>query len=85
MTTKLTIDKAGRVVLPKQLRQELHLGAGDMIQLDSEGEQITLRPVRPTAALTKEQGIWVFQGTDSSASIPDLIDRIREQRGHIPL
>jgi AbrB family looped-hinge helix DNA binding protein len=81
MTSKLILDKAGRVVLPKKLREELHLGAGDAIQMESEGEQITLRPIRPLAGLKKEQGVWVFEGSPSSASIPDLIDRVREQRG----
>ena len=54
MTTKLTVDKAGRVMIPKPLRQELHLDPGDTLQLDSEGEQITLRPMRPKALLKKE-------------------------------
>jgi AbrB family looped-hinge helix DNA binding protein len=46
LTTKLTLDKAGRVVIPKPLRDELNLGPGDALQLETEGEQITLRPVR---------------------------------------
>ncbi|MGA2878498.1 MAG: AbrB/MazE/SpoVT family DNA-binding domain-containing protein [Bryobacteraceae bacterium] len=53
MTTKLTLDKAGRVMIPKTLRQELHLGPGDTLQLDSKGEQITLRPMRPKALLKR--------------------------------
>jgi len=44
MTTKLTLDQAGRVLIPKTLRKELHLGPGDTLQLESQGEQITLRP-----------------------------------------
>ena len=47
MTTKLSLDKAGRVVIPKALRQELRLGPGDTLQLESRGDQITLRPLRP--------------------------------------
>jgi AbrB family looped-hinge helix DNA binding protein len=80
MTTKLTLDRAGRVLIPKSLRQELHLGPGDALQLDSEGEEITLRPVRPKALLKKEKGVWVYQGEPTHASIPDLIDREREKR-----
>jgi AbrB family transcriptional regulator (stage V sporulation protein T) len=80
MTTKLTLDRAGRVLIPKALRQELHLGPGDALQLDSEGEQITLRPVRPKALLKKEHGVWVYQGEATHGLIPDLIDREREKR-----
>jgi len=80
MTTTITLDRAGRVLIPKTLRQELHLGPGDALQLDSKGEQITLRPMRPKALLKKERGVWVYQGEAANASIPALIDREREKR-----
>ena len=80
MTTKITLDRAGRVLIPKILRQKLHLGPGAALQLDSEGEQITLRPMRPKALLKKERGVWVYQGESTDASIPVLIDREREKR-----
>jgi AbrB family looped-hinge helix DNA binding protein len=79
MTTKLTLDQAGRVLIPKTLRQELHLGPGDTLRLDSEGEAITLRPLRPKAQLKKEHGVWVYQGEPSDVSIADLIDRDRQR------
>jgi AbrB family looped-hinge helix DNA binding protein len=80
MTTKLTLDKAGRVMIPKHLRQELRLGPGDTLQLDSEGEQIILRPLRPKALVKKERGVWVYQGEPTGASVTDVIDRDREKR-----
>lgn len=80
MTTKLTIDSAGRILIPKQLRQALRLGPGDSLELQSEGEEITLRPDRPKALLKKEKGVWVYQGEPTNLSIPDLIDRQRANR-----
>jgi AbrB family looped-hinge helix DNA binding protein len=80
MTSKLTLDKAGRVMIPKPLRQQLRLGPGDALQLESEGEQITLRPIRPKALLKKERGVWVYQGEQTETSITALIDREREKR-----
>lgn len=80
MSSKLTLDRAGRLMIPKALREELHLSPGDMLQLESEGDRITLRPVRHEALLKKEQGVWVFQGEPVNASIPDLIDQQREKR-----
>jgi hypothetical protein len=50
------------------------------LQLDSEGEQITLRPVRPKALLKKERGVWVYQGEPTGASVTALIDRERDKR-----
>ena len=76
----VTLDKAGRVVLPKRLRQQLHLAPGDTLELESEGERVTLRPVRPQALLRKEHGVWVYQGEPADVSIPDLVDREREKR-----
>jgi AbrB family looped-hinge helix DNA binding protein len=53
MLTKLTIDKLGRIVLPKPVREKLQLSAGDELELESLDDRITLRPVRGTARLKK--------------------------------
>ena len=60
MTTTLTLDKAGRVVLPKPVRDELQLAAGDSLVLESSEEGIMLRPLRGAAGLRKKQGVWVL-------------------------
>ena len=57
MNTTVTVDRAGRVVLPKTLRDELRLEAGDSLQLESEGERVTLRPIRSKSPLRKERGV----------------------------
>jgi len=82
MTTRITLDKAGRVVLPKPLRDELELSAGDTLELESRGEQIMLRPVRGSTPLEKERGIWVYRtGRPLTAATTDqTLRQIREQR-----
>jgi AbrB family looped-hinge helix DNA binding protein len=82
MNTRLVIDKAGRVVIPKPLREELHLEAGDALEMESAGDQITLRPVRGTGPLTKEHGVWVFHaGPPLPASATDeMLRQLREER-----
>jgi AbrB family looped-hinge helix DNA binding protein len=80
MTARLTIDKAGRIVLPKPLRDRLQLAPGDTLQLEAEGDRITLRPVRQSVMLKKELGVWVYHGDLPNISITDLIDRERESR-----
>jgi AbrB family looped-hinge helix DNA binding protein len=78
----LTIDKAGRIVIPKPLREELHLGPGDALELEAEGETLTLRPVRPVAPLQKERGIWVYRtGSPLSAVVTDeALRSVRDER-----
>jgi AbrB family looped-hinge helix DNA binding protein len=82
MNTRLTLDKARRIVIPKALREELQLEAGDAFEMESAGEQITLRPVRGTGPLTKEHGVWVFYcGRPLPASATqEMLQRIREER-----
>ena len=82
MNTRLIIDKAGRIVIPKPLREELHLEPGDALEMESVGEEITLRPVRGTGPLVKEHGVWVFHiGQPLPASVTDeMLHQIREER-----
>lgn len=80
MTAKLTLDNAGRLMIPKSLRTLLRLGPGDALQLTNHGDEITLRPVRPQAMLKKEYGVWVYQGESIHVSIPGLIDNERQKR-----
>jgi AbrB family looped-hinge helix DNA binding protein len=80
MSTQITVDRAGRVVLPKPVRDKMRLTPGSTLELECEGEHITLRAVRPQAALHKEFGIWVFQGASTDESIPDLLQESREKR-----
>ena len=82
MNSRLTIDKAGRVVIPKPLRERLHLEPGDTLEMESAGEQITLRPVRGTGPLSKEHGVWVFRSGHPlpASATDDMLHRLREER-----
>ena len=82
MNTRITLDSAGRVVIPKGLREELHLQPGDELDLEASDEQITLRPVRETPPLSKERGVWVFRtGHPLPASATDdVLQRSRRDR-----
>jgi AbrB family looped-hinge helix DNA binding protein len=81
MNARVTIDKAGRVVLPKSIREGLRVGPGDTLEIESEDDRLIVSPVRIRPGLQKEQGIWVYRsGAPANISIPDLIDRQRDQR-----
>ena len=82
MNSTVTLDQAGRVVLPKKLRDELHLSAGDTLDLSVQGDAVTLRPRRSSSPLQKKQGIWVFSTGKPMASdeTAEVLRDIREQR-----
>jgi AbrB family looped-hinge helix DNA binding protein len=82
MISTVTLDKAGRVVIPKALRDELRLEPGDSLALEAEGENIALRPLRSASPLRKERGVWVFHGSRKlGTAVTDKVLRdIRAQR-----
>ena len=82
MKSQLILDKAGRIVIPKPLREALSLEPGDALELETAGEAITLRPVRGTGPLTKEQGVWVFRTGQplTAATTNEVLQRMREER-----
>ncbi len=78
----ITLDSAGRVVIPKAVRDELRLAPGDALALQSDGEHVTLQPVRSGPGLSKERGIWVFRsGAGLTAEETDrALDGVRQER-----
>ena len=61
MSSRVTLDRAGRVVLPKSLRDEMRLSPGDTLDIAVKGDEMTLRPRRSGTALEKERGVWVLR------------------------
>ncbi len=82
MKFHVPLDTAGSITIPKVLLDELHLEAGDALEIESAGEQITLRPVRSTSPLTEERDVWVLHsGQPLPASATDeMLEHNREQR-----
>ncbi|MBV9304198.1 MAG: AbrB/MazE/SpoVT family DNA-binding domain-containing protein [Acidobacteriaceae bacterium] len=82
MTTTVTIDKAGRLVIPKMLRDELHLEPGDVLELECDGSRMVFRPPRSGSALQKKHGVWVFHGSRALtiAATNKVLHDTREER-----
>ncbi len=57
MTIK--IDKAGRIVLPKPVRERFHLREGSELELEERSDGLTLRPVEQRSSMVQEKGVWV--------------------------
>jgi AbrB family looped-hinge helix DNA binding protein len=82
MTTTISVDKAGRVVLPKPVRDALQIAPGDSLELESSEDQIILRPARGTGRMYKKDGMWVFDsGEPLSAEVVNrTLRQVRAER-----
>ena len=79
MTIK--IDKAGRIVLPKPVRQRFHLREGSELEIEERSDGLTLRPVEQRPSMARKNGIWVHLGKvprDFDWNV--AVDTIREGR-----
>ena len=82
MTAIINIDKAGRVVLPKPVRDELQLSPGDSLELQVSQDRIVLRPARSRGRMFKEKGVWVFDSGQplSAETVRKTIRQVRLER-----
>jgi AbrB family looped-hinge helix DNA binding protein len=82
MVATLTIDKAGRIVLPKPMRDELQLRAGDSLEVESSEGEVILRPARGKGRMYKKQGVWVFDSGEplDVETVNKTIRQVREER-----
>ena len=81
VNAKVTVDKAGRIVLPKAVREALRLAPGDTLELSLEGQRMTLSPQRTTPPLEKEDGIWVYHTGQpiTAEEMREALRRLRER------
>jgi AbrB family looped-hinge helix DNA binding protein len=58
----LKIDKVGRIVVPKSLRDRLGLRAGIELEVTESVEGLTLKPISDQPSMVKVDGFWVHTG-----------------------
>jgi len=77
----LKVDKAGRIILPKPLRDRFQLREGSELSLEEHAEGLTLRPVEQKSSMVQQHGIWVHQGQAPTGFDWDtIVDTIRDQQ-----
>ena len=77
------IDKAGRVVLPKQVRDELAIHPGDRLKISVHGNELTLRPTRETPGFIKQGRALVFSCGEADLLDHETVETIRaSERGN---
>lgn len=73
------IDKSGRLVVPKKIRDAMHLRAGDRLRVDCEGGLLTMKREPQGKGLCKEKGFWVWD-SGSPITNEDVLRWIDEDR-----
>lgn len=78
MMMTLKVDEAGRVVLPKSVRERLGLHEGSDLELEVTREGPVLKPAGARPSMVNKHGLWVH-----TAKLPgdcDVVQAIREDR-----
>lgn len=79
MKTSISVDKAGRVVLPRQVRRQFHLLAGDRLDLEIRPDGIFLRSRSRRADLVEENGLLVHEG-EAVGDLAQAVELARASR-----
>lgn len=85
MNSTITVDRAGRIVIPKPVREELQLREGDVLELEKAEGEIILRPLRGAGSMRKKHGIWVLRtGKPLSAeTVKRTLQEVRNERSSV--
>ena len=68
----VVVDRDGRVVIPKEVRERLSLGPDTQLELDTEGDSIRLTPVRPRSRASVEVDGWPVIAPAGGHSVTDV-------------
>ena len=79
---KTTIDAGGRVVVPKSIRDELGLRAGQEVDVTVRNGHIEVVPVSPSMRLVERDGVLVAEADGempplTTEQVRDALDRVR--------
>jgi len=79
---RTTIDKAGRLVIPRSLRERIGLAGGGEVDLELDGAAVRIEPVS-RGELREDGGLLFIPATGTpltGAAVRELIDADRHGR-----
>ncbi|MBI4686971.1 MAG: AbrB/MazE/SpoVT family DNA-binding domain-containing protein [Nitrospirae bacterium] len=74
-----TLDKSGRIVIPKEVRDSLGLKPGEALEVEEFDNRVMLKPVRETSPLHVKEGLLIFSGI-ATGDIADAVKIHRSER-----
>ena len=57
-----TLDKFGRVIIPKRLREHLGINLETKLNISEDDRRIVIEPIKEEAPVVDREGILVFTG-----------------------
>jgi AbrB family looped-hinge helix DNA binding protein len=72
------IDQAGRIVLPKDVRQELAIKPGDTFKVSIQGMAVTLTPNRESTGFVRKGKALVFSTVGNETLSEETVQEILE-------
>ncbi len=80
----LVVDKLGRIVIPKKVREHLHLHPGARLRLRETGEGFYLEALHEDPPLAEQDGVLVIGAAGSQTikaqDVADILARERDGR-----
>ena len=78
---ELRIDKAGRIVVPKPIRERLGFKPDTELEAIEQPEGVLLKRVEPRPSMTKVDGLWMHHGrAEPGANWEGVIEDLRDER-----
>ena len=78
---ELRIDKAGRIVVPKPLRERLGFKPDTELEAIEQAEGVLLKRVEQRPSMVKVDDLWVHQGrAEPGANWERILEGVREER-----
>jgi len=78
-----TVDRFGRIVIPKRMREDLGLRPGTKLEIEAVGEEVLLKPVHEEPHVVDREGVLVFTGSASGELIQAVERHRRERTGKV--
>jgi AbrB family looped-hinge helix DNA binding protein len=75
------VDKSGRIVFPKRLRDQLGIRAEAELEITAQSGGLFVRVVDEEPALVKVDGLWVHRGSAGpEVDWERVIEEVRDER-----
>lgn len=76
---KTLLDRFGRVVIPKEIRDSLGLKPGEVLEVEQTDDEVVLKPLREEHPIKVKDGVLVYEGT-ATGNLMEAVKAHRDER-----